>query len=86
LFAGLDSKDLIELRLELIYAAQKAERALVALITSTQQEKNWRNYTADQVKSGKIAVEHADRELRTAAKTLLPTFEALAQAQEARVS
>lgn len=74
----LDTKDLTALRLELIYAAQKAERLMIATLSDEHRQKNPRNYTADQLNAGKKEVQHAALMLRMAAKNLLPTFETLA--------
>lgn len=79
MFGGLDDKDLIALRLELLYAAQKVQTAFVALVSRKYQEGHSRNYNPDQMKASKLEIEHAEFMLRTAARNLLPTFEALAQ-------
>ena len=82
MFGGLDVKDLIGLRLEAIYFAQKVERAMVAQLSDTHRRKNSRDYTAEQLNAGAKEVQHADAMLRTSAQNLLPTLEALAS-QEA---
>jgi hypothetical protein len=79
MLAGLTPEDLIELRLELIYAAQKVQTAFVALLSRKQQEKNSRNYSADQMKSTKLEIEHSEKMLRWSAKKILPDLEALAK-------
>jgi hypothetical protein len=77
-FGGLETKDLIALRLEAIYFAQKVERAMIAQLSDVHRQKNSRDYTAEQLNAGKKEVEHADFMLRTSAKNILPTLEALA--------
>lgn len=79
MLGGLEVEDLIKLRLDLIYAAQKAERAMSALLSQQHREKNSRNYTADQLNAGRREIEHAEFMLRCSAKDILPAFEALVQ-------
>lgn len=78
---GLAVEELIELRLDLIYAAQKAERAFTALISQKHREKNSRDYTADQLKAGNEDIAFADFALRASAKKILPALEALLAAE-----
>lgn len=79
MFAGLDVKDLIELKLDLHYAEQKAERAFTTLISHQHREKNLRNYTADQMIEGRKELELAEFALRTAAQKIIPILEALVE-------
>lgn len=79
MLTGLSVEDLIELRLELIYAAQKVQTAMVAVMSRRQQEKNARNYTADQMKATTLEIQHAEFMLRGSAKKILPELEALAK-------
>lgn len=76
---GLSVEDLIELRLDLLYAAQKVQTAFVALLSRNQQEKNSRYYTADQMKAMTVEIDHARTMLRGSAKKILPEIEALAK-------
>lgn len=80
-FGGLSAEELLKLKIDLQYAAQKAERAYVALNSQRCREKNLRVYTADQVKGGKVEIRHAEIMLRGAARDLLPVFEVLAASE-----
>lgn len=84
MFGGLKTEDLIALRLELLYAAQKVERAMISTLTVRQHDRNPRIYTSDQRIAGQREADHADTMLRMAAQNLIPTFELLAG--EAKVS
>ena len=79
MLGGLSVDELIELRLDLHYAAQKTLGAVDAVLCQRQREKNSSHYTADQLKEGKLAVEHAHTMLRGSAKKMLPELNALAE-------
>jgi hypothetical protein len=78
MLTGLSVEDLIELRLNLLYTAQKVQTVMVAVISRRQQEKNARNYTADQMKAMKLEIEHGEFMLRGSVKKILPELEVLA--------
>jgi hypothetical protein len=79
MFAGLSVEDMIELRLDLIYLAQKIERGFVAILSQRSRERNSQIYTADQLKEGKEAVEYAQTMIRGSAQKLLPELSFLAE-------
>ena len=79
MFAGLSVKDMIELRLDLLYAAQKVERGFVAQLSQEHREKNSHAYSADDLNAGRLEVEHTHTMIRGSAKKLLPEINALAE-------
>lgn len=79
MFAGLSVDEMVELRLDLLYMAQKVERGLVARLSQKSREKNSVVYTADQLNGGKLELEHAHTMIRGSAKQIQPTLAALAE-------
>lgn len=79
MLGGLSVDELIELRLDLHYAAQKTLGAVDAVLCQKHRERSSSNYTADQMKEGRLAVEHAHTMLRGSAKKILPELNALAE-------
>jgi hypothetical protein len=79
MLGGLSVDELIELRLDLHYAAQKTLGAVDAVLCQKHREKNSSHYTADMMKEGRLAVEHAHTMLRGSAKKMLPELLALSE-------
>lgn len=79
MLASLSVEELVELRLDLHYATQKALAALDTVLCQRHREKNSANYTAEQMKEGRLQLAHAHTMLRGSAIKMLPELNALAE-------
>lgn len=72
-------EELVELRLDLTYTAQKVERLVMARLSNKHREKHTWHYSAEDLNSAKKELESAQIMLHGAAEKLSPTILALAQ-------
>lgn len=71
--------ELVELRLDCFYAAQKVERLVMARLSNKHREKHSEFYSAEDLNTEKKELEHAQTMLHGAAQKLSPSILALAQ-------
>jgi hypothetical protein len=72
-------EDLVGLRLDLQYTAQKVERRVIASLSAKHREKHTEHYTQEEIATAKKEVAVADQTLRACAEHLLPVLNALVQ-------
>lgn len=71
--------DLVGLRLDLQYTAQKVERRVIASLSAKHRAKHIDHYTAEEVEVAQKEVKTAEQDLRACAEHLLPVLNALVE-------